>query len=83
MMLYYATKSGCKRTSSLEDVVKNDHIMLIYALDVTLTLKIVNQFLFITLHLMIKYHHTKYGEKWLNGAGDTVWTRSDRDRKKK
>ena len=30
MMLYYQTKLGCKRTSSLEDTVKNCHILIIY-----------------------------------------------------
>ena len=43
-MLYYKTKFGCKRTSSLEDIVKNSHVLIIQALAVTLTLKIVNQF---------------------------------------
>ena len=44
MMLYYKTKFGRKRTSSLEDIVENSHTLIIWALAVTLTLKKVNQF---------------------------------------
>ena len=44
IMLYYHTKFGCKWTISLEDVINNSHILIIKALAVTLTFKIVNQF---------------------------------------
>ena len=56
---------------------RNSHILLIRALAVTLTLKIVNQVLCTTLRLMITHHHTKFGKKWLSGAGDIVQTNSD------
>ena len=28
-MVYYQTKFGCKQTSTLEDIVKNSHILII------------------------------------------------------
>ena len=43
IILYYQTKFGCKQASSLEDIVKIV-ILIIQALAVTLTLKIVNHF---------------------------------------
>ena len=44
MMLCYQTKLVCKQISSLEDIVKKSHNLIIYALAVTLTLNTVNQF---------------------------------------
>ena len=43
----------------------------------TLTFKIVNQFFCKTHCLMITYHHTKFGKKWLRGSEDTEQTWSD------
>ena len=40
---------------------KNSHILITYALAVTLTLKIVNQFFYRMLSLMIIHQHTKFG----------------------
>ena len=77
MMSYYQTKFGCKRTNSLEDIVKNSHILSISALTVTLTLQMVNHFFRMTHCLIIIHLHTKFGKKWLSGSGDTERTRSD------
>ena len=44
----------------------------------TLTLKIVNKFFYMTLHLIIRHHHSKSGKKkWLSSSGDIVQTQSD------
>ena len=81
-MLYYQTEFGCKRTSSLEDLVKNSHILIIYVLIVTLTLKIVNQFFHKAHWLMIIHHNTKFEKKkGLTGSGNTAWTQLDTQRK--
>ena len=62
--LYYQTRSGCKWTSSSEDIAKIVIFWLyIYALAVTLTLKIVNLFFYMTNCLVIIHHHTKFGKK--------------------
>ena len=71
MMQYDQTKFGCKWTSSLVDIVRNSHILIIYTLAVTLTLKIVNQFFHmkhrltvwtfavtLTLNAVIPFFHT-------------------------
>ena len=64
-MLYYQTKSDCKRNQQFRRYSKNSHILLIVieALAVTLTVKIINQFLFTTLRLMMIHHHTKFGKE--------------------
>ena len=56
---------------------KNSHILILFALTVTLTLKIVNQFFLMTHRLMIIHHHTKFGKKWFSSAGNTEQTRLD------
>ena len=68
-MLYYQTKSGCKQTSSLEDIVE------IVLFTVTLTLKIVNHLFCLTLCLMIIHNHTKFGinfEQFRRYWADTI-----------
>ena len=40
---------------------ENSHILIKYAITVTLTLKIVNHFFCMTLHLMIIHNYTKFG----------------------
>ena len=47
----------------------------------TLTLKIVNQFVCMTHCLIIIHSHIKFGKKWLSSSGDTEWTWSDTQRK--
>ena len=82
MMLYYQTKLGCKRTSSLEDTVKNCHILIIYKSPrCDLGIKDSEP---IFLHdtsprdntppYPVLYIKTKNG---LSGSGDTERTRSD------
>ena len=68
-------KFGCKWISSLEDTVKNSHILIIQALAKTLTLKIVNNFFCKTLRLMIICHHTQFASKWFSDSGDIVRTK--------
>ena len=58
---------------------KHSHILIIQALAVTLTLKIVNQFFCMTHRLMIIRNYAKFGKKkkkfkWLSGSEDTEWT---------
>ena len=62
---------------------KNGQVLIISALAVTLTLKIVNQFYCKTHCLMIIHHHTEFGKKkkWLSGSGDTEQTWLDTWRK--
>ena len=48
---------------------RNSHILIIEALAVTSTTKIVNQFLCMTLRLMKIHHNTKFVLKWLSNSG--------------
>ena len=75
-MLSFPNKYGCKWTNSLEES-KNSHILIIQALAVILTLKIVNQFFCRTHRLVIIHQHTKFGLKWFCNSGSIIWTKSD------
>ena len=55
---------------------KNSHILIICALALTFTFEDSESIFCMTHHLMITHHHTKFGKKWLSGAGDIVQTNS-------
>ena len=54
---------------------RNSHILIIYALAVTLTLNAVNQFFFMTLWLIMLQKHTRFGDKMFCGSEDIVRTK--------
>ena len=53
---------------------RNNHILIIKALTVTLTLNTVNQFFCTALWLMMLYNHTKFGNKMFCGSEDIIQT---------
>ena len=56
---------------------RRNHILIMWTLTVTLTLKLANQSFCATLHLMMMmYRHTKSGYKRLSGSGDITQTQS-------
>ena len=76
MIMYYQTMFGCKRISSSEGYSRNCHILIIWALAVTLTLtlKIANWSFCMTLWLMIMHNNTKFGNQLFGGLEDIIWT---------
>ena len=54
---------------------RNSHILTIKALSVTLTMKLENQFLCITLWFIMNYHHTKFDNTILGGSEDITQTK--------
>ena len=70
MMLYYQTKFGCKRTSSLEDTTYFDYISFHCDLDIEHS----EPFFFcMTLWLMVLHNNTRFGDKMFCGSEDIVW----------
>ena len=55
---------------------RNDYILIIWVLTVTLVLMITKQAFYSTLLLMMIQYHTKFGYKRLNGSEDTGQTNS-------
>ena len=53
---------------------RNCHILIIWVLAMTLTLKVKSQFFHMTLLLMIIHYHTKFGSKMFCSSEDTVLT---------
>ena len=53
---------------------RNHHILIIWALAVTLALTIANQSFCMTLWLIMMYHNTRFGNKMFGGLEDTIWT---------
>ena len=75
MIMYYQTKFDNKRISSSEDIVET--VMIIWILDVTLTLRMANQPFCMTLWLMMMHHNTKFGNKMFVSLEDIIWTNTD------
>ena len=73
MMIYHQSKFGCERIIILQSLSlslslsfsRNSPVLIIQALTVTLTLKIVAQFFRTTLWLMMIHHHAKFAYKRL------------------
>ena len=70
MIMYDRTESGCKR---IRRYSRSSHILIILTLTVTLSLKIANQSLRVTLELMRIDHHIKFGCKRFSGSEDVFW----------
>ena len=58
------TKFAHKRLSSSEDIA--EMVIIIQALNMTLTVKIVKQYFWWTFGLIILYHHSRFGYKKVN-----------------
>ena len=71
MIMYYQTEFGSKRFSSSKRYSRNCHILITWALAVTLTLKIANQSFCMTLWLIMMHHNTKFGNKMFGGLQDS------------
>ena len=77
MIMYYVQSNQIwisKRISSSKDTEKNYLILIIWALAVTMTLKIANQSFYMALWLLMMHHNTKFGSKTFGGLGDNMWT---------
>ena len=67
-MMCHQTKYGWKRISTYEHVAEN-HILVIWAFNMTLTLNFSP-----TLWLMMMHHNTKFGDKWFSSSEDLIQT---------
>ena len=77
MLMCNQTNSGRKRISNSEDNNRNCNILIIWALAITLTLKIANQSFCMTLRLMMMHHNIKFGNKLFGGLEVIIWTNID------
>ena len=59
LMMHHQTKFSCKRISSSDDILKS-HVLIVWSLTVTLTLKTVNKSYWKTIWLIMMHHHIKF-----------------------
>ena len=72
MLMCNQTNSGRKRISNSEDNNRNCNILIIWALAITLTLKIANQSSCMTLWPMMVHHQFKFAFRRFSSWGDII-----------
>ena len=73
MMMCHHTKFICKRISHSDNISKS-HILIIFFITVTLTLKTANQPFWKSAWLIMMHHHTKFGSKRFCDSESIIWT---------
>ena len=73
VIMYYQTKFGKQMEQQFRRYSRNCHILIIWALAMTLTLKIANQSFCMTLRLMMMHQNTVFGNKMFGGLEDIIW----------
>ena len=69
-MMCHQSKSNWKKDQQLRWYSRNHHILIIWAVTLTLTLMVAKQSFQKTVWLMVIHHHTKFGNKTLNSLED-------------
>ena len=71
MMMCHQSKSDWKMDQQLRWYSRNNHILIILVIALTLTLMAAKQSFHKTVWPMVIHHHTKFGNKTLNSLEDT------------
>ena len=64
----------CTWSGSAVQYFRKSHILIIWALTVTVTLKIENQSFCVTVQLVMMYRHARFACKTFSHSEDTLWT---------